>query len=200
MSNLVGINQRKAILLCNLTDSLRIIPVAFNVGSIENVTIQTTCATADKTVTGIAVQDGGKVESIKNVTINGVSQGIEVGYLATVGLIENAIVNESNNGTAKGIGLFIKGGKVGLAKDCTFKGADYGVQMDLRGLANVGLELENCKVEGASASIYAHDEKGISNTSGSLVLTYDATTTLTGPFVWDFEDECQSVVTLNKPQ
>ena len=173
---------------------------AFNGSSVENVTINATCATADKTVTGIAVQQGANVESIKNVTINGVSQGIEVGYQATVGLIENAVVNQSNNGTAKGVALVINGGKVGKAKDCTFKGESYGVTMHLKGVFAVGLELENCQVEGATASIYAWDEKGVSNTSGSLNLTYDAATTLTGPFVWDFEDECQSVVTLNRPQ
>ena len=134
------------------------------------------------------------------MTINGVSQGIEVGYQATVGLIENAVVNESNNGTAKGIGLVINGGKVGKAKDCTFKGETYGITLHLKGVFAAGLELENCTVEGTTASIYAWDEKGISNTSGSLILTYDAATTLNGPFVWDFEDECQSVVTLNRPQ
>ena len=172
---------------------------AFNGTSVENVTINATCSTADKTVTGIAVQQGANVASIKNVTINGVSQGIEVGYQATVDLIENAVVNESNNGTAKGIGLVINGGMVGKAKDCTFKGETYGITMHLKGVFDAGLELENCTVEGTTASIYAWDEKGISNTSGSLVLTYDAATTLTGPFVWDFEDECQSVVTLNQP-
>ena len=173
---------------------------AFNGTSVENVTINATCTTADKTVTGIAVQQGANIESIKNVTINGVSQGIEVGYQATVGLIENAVVNESNNGTAKGIGLVINGGRVGKAKDCTFKGETYGVTLHLKGVFDAGLELENCTVEGTTASINAWDEKGISNTSGSLVLTYDAATKLVGPFVWDFEDECQSVVTLNRPQ
>ena len=173
---------------------------AFNVGSIENVTIETTCATVDKTVTGIAVQQGGYVGAIKNVTINGVSQGIEVGYQATVDLVENTTVDMATNGTANGIGMVINGGKVGLAKDSTFKGAAYGVTMHLKGVAAVGLELENCKVEGVTASIYAWDEKGISNTSGSLVLTYDAATTLIGPFVWDFEEECQGVVTLNRPE
>ena len=173
---------------------------AFNVGSIENVTIETTCATAGKTVTGIAIQQGGYVGAIKNVTINGVSQGIEVGYQATVDLVENTTVDMATNGTANGIGMVINGGKVGLAKDSTFKGAAYGVTMHLKGVFAVGLELENCKVEGVTASIYAWDEKGISNTSGSLVLTYDAATTLTGPFVWDFEEECQGVVTLNRPE
>ena len=172
---------------------------AFNVGSIENVTIKNTCATAGKTVTGIAIQNGGHVGSIKNVKFEGVSQAIEVGYQATVDLIEDVEVYGKDNGTAQGIGLVINGGKVGKAINSTFKGDSYGVKMLLKGVFAVGLELEGCTVEGATASIAAYDEKGISNTSGSLVLTYDAATTLTGPFVWDFEDECKSVVTLNHP-
>ena len=173
---------------------------AFNVGAIENVTINTTCATADKTVTAIAVQQGGHVGTIKDVVINGVSQGIEVGYQATVDLIDNANVTMQTNGTANGIGLVINGGKVGKAVNSTFKGEKYGVTMHLKGVFDVNLELENCDIEGTDASIYAWDEKGISNTSGSLTLTYDATTTLTGPFVWDFEDECKDVISLNQPQ
>ena len=44
---------------------------AFNVGAIENVTINTTCATANKTITGIAIQQGGHVGTIKDVvTLN----------------------------------------------------------------------------------------------------------------------------------
>ena len=74
--------------------------------------------------------------------------------------------------------------------------------MKLKGVFDVGLELEKCIVEGNTASIYADDEKGISNTSGSFTLTYDKDTKdkLNGPFIWDFEDECKSVVTLNKPE
>ena len=174
---------------------------AFNGTSVENVTINATCATADKTVTGIAVQQGANVESIKNVTITGVSQGIEVGYQATVGLIENAVVNESNNGTAKGIGLVINGGKVGQAKDCTFNGQTYGVTMHLKGVFNVALDLVNCEVNGGEYDLYAWDEKGLSNTSGSLVLTYDdATVQNCGEdFIYaDFEEECKDVVRIFK--
>ena len=78
-----------------------------------------------------------------------------------VPLIEKAVVNESNNGTAKGIGLVINGAKVGKAKDCSFKGETYGITLHLKGVFAAGLELENCKVEGTTASIYAWDEKGI---------------------------------------
>ena len=173
---------------------------AFNVESIENVTIKTTCDTPNKTITAIAVQQGGHVGTIKNVTIEGVSQGIEVGYQATIDNIEGVTAEMNTNGTAEGIGLVINGGMVGLAKDCTFKGSMYGVKMLLKGVFDAGLELQNCIAEGTTASISAYDEKGISNTSGSLTLTYDAATTLNGPFLWDFEDECKSVVTLNKPE
>lgn len=173
---------------------------AFNIDKIENVIIKTTCSTTDKTVTAIAVQNGCKVESIQNVTIEGVSQGIEIGYQATVDLIDNAKVNMSTNGTAECIGLKINGGMVKLAKNCTFKGSIYGTTIHLKGVFDAGLELQNCTIEGTTASIYAWDEKGISNTSGSLTLTYDAATELNGPFIWDFEEECQSVVTLNKPE
>ena len=172
---------------------------AFNVGEIENVTIKTTCATTNKEVTAIAVQQGGYVGAIKNVNVEGVSQGIEVGYQATVDQIEGVTVNMKTNGTKEGIGLVINGGRVGKAKGCTFTGEAYGIKMHLKGVFAVALELEDCDVTGATASISAYDEKGISNTSGSLNLTYDAATTLNGPFVWDFEDECKSVVTLNQP-
>ncbi|MEE1168934.1 MAG: DUF6562 domain-containing protein [Alistipes sp.] len=174
---------------------------AFNGTSVENVTINATCTTADKTVTGIAVQQGANIESIKNVTINGVSQGIEVGYQATVGLIENAVVNESNNGTAKGIGLVINGGMVSKAKNCTFIGDTYGITLHLKGVFAAGLDLENCEVKGGTHDLYTWDEKGISNTSGSLVLTYDdATEQKSGAdFIYaDFEEECTSVVRIKK--
>ena len=174
---------------------------AFNGSSIENVTINATCSTADKTVTGIAVQQGANVESIKNVTITGVSQGIEVGYQATVDLIENAVINESNNGTAKGIALVINGGKVGQAKDCTFNGETYGVTMHLKGVFNVALDLVNCEVKGGEYDLYAWDEKGISNTSGTFRLTYDnATEQKSGSnFIHaDFEEECKDVVRIIK--
>ena len=174
---------------------------AFNGSSIENVTINATCSTADKTVTGIAVQQGANVESIKNVTITGVSQGIEVGYQATVDLIENAVINESNNGTAKGIALVINGGKVGQAKDCTFNGETYGVTMHLKGVFNVALDLVNCEVKGGEYDLYAWDEKGISNTSGTFRLTYDnATEQKSGSnFIHaDFEEECKDVVRIFK--
>ena len=171
---------------------------AWNIDAIENVSINLETPSSG-TVTGIAVQQYSKVGTIKNVTVTGagVTQAIEVAYQATVDLIENVTVDNSE--AANGVALVINGGKVGKAKNCTFKGNKYGVTMHLKGVFDVALDLENCDVEGTQASIYAWDEKGVSNTSGSLNLTYDAATTLTGELVWDFEDECRSVVTLKRP-
>ena len=173
---------------------------AWNIESIENVTINLETP-ASGTVTGIAVQQYSTVGTIKDVTVQGagVTQAIEVPYQATVNLIENVTVD--NSAATNGVALVINGGKVGKAKNCTFKGNVYGVTMHLKGVFAVGLELENCKVEGTTHDLYAWDEKGISNTSGSLVLTYDdATEQKSGAyFIYaDFEEECTSVVRIKK--
>ena len=173
---------------------------AFEAKSIENVTIEVATKDTNKVVTGIAVQAGYSVENISNVTITGASQGIEVLKGASVGTIENVNVTAVSNGSAPGIALQINAGNVGKVVNSTFNGETYGVHMMLNGEYTVACELENCDVTGGTASVYAHDEVGIANTNNcSLTLTYDAATELNGAFVWDFEDECLSVVTLNKP-
>ncbi len=173
---------------------------AFEVGSIENVTINIMPKATEKVATGIAVQNGGHVGTIKNVTITGATQGIEIGKGAKVDLIENAKVQAVSNGSKQGTALLINAGYVGKAMNCSFKGEVYGVHMMLNGENTVTLELKECTVAGAEAGIYAHDEVGISNTNNcSLTLTYDAESIINGGLVWDFEDECKSVVTLNAP-
>ena len=173
---------------------------AFNAGSIKNVTINVAPKATDKVTTGIAVQEGGHVGTIENVTITGASQGIEVYKGATVDLIDNVNVEAVSNGTASGTALQINAGSVGKAVDSTFDGEAYGVHMMLNGENHVALELEDCEVSGGTCGIYAHDEKGISNTTNcSLTLTYGTDTDITGGTNFDFEDECKSVVTLNIP-
>lgn len=173
---------------------------AFDVGSIEDVTINITPKATEKVATGIAVQNGGYVGTIKNVTITGATQGIEVGKGAKVDIIENASVQAVSNGSKAGTALIINAGYVGKAVNCSFKGEVYGVHMMLNGEFTVGLDLEKSTVTGGEAGIYAHDEVGISNTTNcSLKLTYDAETVINGGLVWEFEDECKSVVTLNAP-
>jgi hypothetical protein len=174
------------------------IKIAGEVGTIENVTINVT-PTVGKTKTGIQVYNGKYVEAIRNVTITGTTQGIEVAKGSRVDLIENVTVKAVADGVKKGVALLVNAASVGKAVNCTFEG-DYGVYMMLNGEFHVALELDNCTVVGTSAAVIAHDEVGISNiTNGSLAFTYDAATTLNGEFIWNFEDECLGVVTLNKP-
>ena len=150
----------------------------------------------------------GVFEGIKDSNSNGedviftedIEDAADKGGYNNADLIEEVSVVENTNGTAEGIALVINGGKVVKATKCSFKGEAYGVKMLLKGVFDVALELEDCDVEGGTAAIAAYDEKGISNTSGSLVLTYDAATVLTGALIWDFEDECKGVVTLNQPE
>ena len=173
---------------------------AWNVESIENVTINVT-PTDGKVKGGIVIQEGADnhIALIKNVTITGATNGIETfrcgltDNTPAIGAMENVNIDATDTG-------ILLSAHIGKATNCNIKGANYGINMHLKGEYRVGIELENCTVEGTTASIWGHDEKGISNTNNcSLTLTYDAATTLTGPFVWDFEEECQSVVTLNSP-
>lgn len=173
---------------------------AFDVGSIEDVTINITPKATEKVTTGIAVQNGGHVGTIKNVTITGATQGIEVAKGAKVDLIDNVNVKAVSNGSKDGTALIINAGYVGKAVNCNFSGEVYGVHMMLNGEFTVGLELEKCTVAGGQAGIYAHDEVGIANTNNcSLTLTYDAETAINGGLSWEFEEECKDVVTLNAP-
>lgn len=170
------------------------IKVTGAINTIENVNIIIT-PTEGKTKTGIQLYNGKSANAIKNVTITGATQGIEVAKGSYVGLIENATVNAVADGTTPGVALLVNAGSVGRAVNCSFTG-DYGVHMMLNGEFHVALALENCTV----ASLYAHDEIGISNTTNcSLTLTYDAATVFTHSPTLVFEEECKSVVTINAP-
>ena len=180
------------------TGNTAALKVGGEISSIENVTINVT-PTTGKTKTGIQVYNGKHVKEIKNVTITGTTQGIEVAKGSRVDLIENVTVKAVADGAKKGVALLVNAASVGKAINCTFEG-DYGVHMMLNGEFQVGLELVKCNLKGSTAALIAHDEAGISNTTNcSLTLTYDADTAMHGDFVWEFEDECKGVVTLNRP-
>lgn len=183
----------------NHTGNTAAIKASGSAGSIENVVINMT-PTPGKTKTGIQVYNGKYVKEIKNVTITGTTQGIEVAKGSRVDLIENVTVKAVADGDKKGVALLVNAASVGKVVNCTFEG-DYGVYMMLNGEFHVSLELDDCVVKGSTAALIAHDEAGISNTKNcSLTLTYDAETEINGDFIWNFEEECQGVVTLNKPQ
>ena len=184
----------------NHTKTIAAIKVLGEIGSIEDVTINVT-PIAGKVITGIQVVNPGKsIETIKNVTITGVTQGIEVKDCSpstkttpAIGVLENVTVDATDTG-------MIVNGYIGTMKNCNIKGANLGINMLLKGEYKVALTLEKCTVTGAKAGIWAHDEVGISNTTNcSLSLTYDANTIINGGLEWDFEDECQSVIKLNAP-
>ena len=174
---------------------------AWNVGTFENLTINVT-PTEGKVKGGIVLQSGAEsqVGAIKNVTITGATNGIETYNCGWTDETPAIVYMENVNIDATDTGILLSA-HIAKAKDCQIKGENYGIKMHLKGQFRVEVDLENCVVEGETASIYAWDEKGISNTNNcSLTLTYDAATTLVGPFVWDFEEECQGVVTLNRPE
>lgn len=149
---------------------------AFQAGKIENVIINVT-ETAGKIKGGIVVQEGAGcyVGSIKNVTINGATNGIETyrcGYRTdlAIGSMENVTINAIDTGISLSA-------PIGEVKNCTIKGAKIGVNAYLYGPYSVTADFINCVIEGADADIYAHDEVGKTN-PGSITVTYDSVMSL----------------------
>lgn len=175
---------------------------AWQVEAIENVTINVT-PTDGKVKGGIVVQSGSEtyIGSIKNVTITGTTNGIETYNCGwsnrekpVIGYMENVNIDATDTG-------ILLSAPIGTAKKCNIKGANYGINMHLKGEFKVEISLEDCVVTGEVYGIWAHDEKGISNTNNcSLTLTYDDKTVINGGLNWDFEEECKGVITLNQPK
>ena len=160
---------------------------AFNVGRIENVVINVT-ETDGKTKGGIVVQEtgGSYVGAIKNVVIKGATNGIEAyncgGYgHAVIGSVENVTINATDTG-------LLLSAPIGEVKNCTIEGEKIGVNAYLKGAYNVAASFINCKISGANADIYAHDEVGLTN-PGSMSLAYDAATALSLDVAQEFEAE-----------
>jgi hypothetical protein len=185
----------------NYNGNVGAISVRGSLGSIEDVEINVT-PKEGKTITGIQLVNGSarNIESIKNVTITGATQGIEVKDCSpnntttyAIGTMENITINATD------VGMIING-YIGEIKNCDIKGGNIGINMMLKGEYKVAAELVDCIITGSVAGIWAHDEVGIPNTNNcSFTLTYDAATEINGGLDWDFEDECQSVVSLNAP-
>jgi hypothetical protein len=165
---------------------------AFQVGNIENVIINVS-ETAGKTKGGIVVQEGAGcyVGSIKNVVINGVTNGIETyrcGERAdyAIGSMDNVTINATDTGIKLSA-------PVGAIKNCTIKGNKIGIDAYLYGPYSVSAELINCVVEGGNADIYAHDEVEKTN-PGSMNLSYDSKMALDLKVIKEFESEVSSRV------
>ena len=160
---------------------------AFQVGKIENVVFNVT-ETAGKIKGGIVVQEGAGcyVGSIKNVTINGATNGIETYRCGertdlAIGSMENVTINAIDTGISLSA-------PIGEVKNCTIKGAKIGVNAYLYGLYSVTADFINCVIEGADADIYAHDEVGKTN-PGSMTVTYDSVMALGLNVVSEIEAE-----------
>lgn len=160
---------------------------AFQVGKIENVVFNVT-ETAGKIKGGIVVQEGAGcyVGSIKNVTINGATNGIETYRCGertdlAIGSMENVTINAIDTGISLSA-------PIGEVKNCTIKGAKIGVNAYLYGLYSATADFINCVIEGADADIYAHDEVGKTN-PGSMTVTYDSVMALGLNVVSEIEAE-----------
>lgn len=169
---------------------------AFQVDSIQNVTINVT-PTEGKVKGGIVVQEGAGcyVRSIKNVTITGATNGIETYRCGNrsdyaIGSMENVTIDAIDTG-------LLLSAPVGTATNCNIEGDGIGINMYLYGPYSVSLELVNSKVSG-NTGIYAHDEVGKTN-PGSLTLTCDDETVITGSVTQEFEEEVAGRVTITVP-
>ncbi len=151
---------------------------AFNVNRIENVTINVT-ETAGKTKGGIVVQnaDGNCVNLIRNVTINGATNGIEC-YRSTnspaIGVMDNVKINATQNG------IYLNGaGIIGSIVNCDIYGGSHGINAYLANLWNIALDIENSKISGGTYGIDIWDEAK-PNTGSTVTFNYDAATTFKG--------------------
>ena len=168
---------------------------AFQVEAIENVVINVT-ETAGKVKGGIVIQEGANcyVGSIKNVTINGATNGIETYRCGArndlaIGSMENVVINVTDTGIALSA-------PVGTVTNCTINGAKIGINAYLYGPYSVTIDLVESTVGGATA-IYAHDEVGKTN-PGSLTITYDEATVINGAITEEFETEVQDRVSVSQ--
>lgn len=156
---------------------------AFQVGTIENVTINVT-ETAGKIKGGIVVQqgDGCYVGSIKNVTITGATNGIEC-YRSTaaqaIGSMENVKINATDNG------IYINGaGNIGTISNCEISGGNIGINAYLANLWHISLDIRNSTVTGGMQGIDIWDEAAVN--TGSTVTFDHADTTFVGG-TWDIK-------------
>lgn len=151
---------------------------AFQVEKIENVTINLT-ETVGKTKGGIVLQEGNGcyIGSIKNVVINGATNGIEC-YRSTndlaIGSMENVKINATQNG------IYLNGaGKIGKISNCEINGGNIGINAYLANLWNISLDIENSKISGGVSGIDIWDENA-TNSGSTITFNYDTSSNFIG--------------------
>ena len=136
--------------------------------SIENVTV------VSPKNGGITVAEGNTLPSIKNVTIEAQTYGIELQYGASVGSIENVTIVAGKNG------IVAQAATIGEIKNCTINGEECGVWGQLKGTEDLLLNFTNSTVSGKKYGIYLCDEGATIVPDGVAKLTYDATVEFDG--------------------
>ena len=151
---------------------------AFQVNEIKNVTINVT-QTAGKTKGGIVVQNGdSSIGSIKNVTINGATNGIEC-YRSTNELAIGSMKNVKINATANGI--FLNGaGRIGTISNCKISGGNIGINAYLANLWHISLDIKESEISGGTGSGIDIWDEGATNTGSTVTFNYDAVSKFVG--------------------
>ena len=151
---------------------------AFAVDKIEDVTINVT-ATEGKIKGDIVVQNNSDnyVNTIKNVTITGATNGIEC-YCSiknpAIGTIENIKIDATENG------IWLNGaGVIGKISNSEIKGGNIGINAYVANLWNIALDIENSTISGGVSGIDIWDEAE-TNTGSTVTLIYDDATTFKG--------------------
>lgn len=151
---------------------------AFQVNEIKNVTINVT-QTAGKTKGGIVVQNGdSSIGSIKNVTINGATNGIEC-YHSTNELAIGSMKNVKINATANGI--YLNGaGKIGTISNCKISGGNIGINAYLANLWHISLDIKESEISGGTGSGIDIWDESATNTGSTVTFNYDAASKFVG--------------------
>ena len=123
---------------------------------------------------GITVASGNTLPSIKNVTIEAKTYGIELQYGACVGSIENVDIVAGKNG------IVAQSATVGEIKNCTINGGESGVWAQLKGVYDLDISFTDNSVSGGSYGLYVCDEGASIVPDGVAKVNYDEATTFEG--------------------
>ena len=151
---------------------------AFQVNAIENVIINVT-ETAGKTKGGIVIQSGADtyIKLLKNVTINGSTNGIQCHRstaASAIDVMENVKIDDIQNG------IWIDGaGNIGKISNCEITAGDIGINAYLANLWHISLNIENSKISAGRHGIDIWDEAAV-NTGSTVIFNYDDATTFVG--------------------
>ena len=152
------------------TDAVAVIK-AYAVDRLENLVIECTKTGTGSIITGIGVQKDNAsthVNTINNVTISGVGQGIEIhtGYVGTISNVTVNVDKAGNNADAKHVAglVIVNDGKCGTISNSTFTGTTSAIRIE----STDSIEFENCVLSGGIQSVYVN--------SNSPSLTFTETT------------------------